>query len=389
MKKICFFTNSMFKIGGEQRITSIIANELVKNNYDVTIIIKCNEQIDYSLYNLSKKVKLIFLNMNYDFRLNNIKLFEYLRIINRKYGILKYNKSIIRHFFCSNKILRKLKEIFMNNKFDVVIGVAGDRSFILSYLKKSIKSKLIFWNHMNFDTHFKNKKSRYYNEESFIKPLFKNFDSIINLNKDDAIKFKKYYNINSIVINNCKSFTSNEKSSLNNNKFISCGRLVEQKGFGYLIEIMKLFVQYNKEYILDIYGDGPLRDKLINKIREYDLSNYVNIYPTNKNIEKLYLNYDLYLNTSIYEGFGLVTLEALECGLPVIGFDIPANINLIENNKTGKLIKHFDIKEYARILLNLVKEKNILTQYQNNIESSIKKFNKETIIKEWINIIEK
>ena len=389
MKKICFFSNSMFKIGGEQRITSIIANELVKNNYDVTIIIKCNEQIDYSLYDLSKKIRLIFLNMNYDFRLNNIKLFEYLRIINREYGILKYNKFIIRHFFCSNKILRKLKEIFMNNKFDVVIGVAGDRSFILSYLKKYIKGKLIFWNHMNFDAHFKNKKSRYYNEESFIKPLFKNFDSIINLNKDDVIKFKKYYNINSIVINNCKSFISNEKSSLNNNKFISCGRLVEQKGFEYLIEIMKLFVMNNKEYILDIYGDGPLRDKLINKIKEYDLSNYVNIYPTNKNIEKLYLNYDLYLNTSIYEGFGLVTLEALECGLPVIGFDIPANRTIIENNKTGKLIKRYDINEYARILLKLVKEKNILMQYQNNIESSIKKFNKETVIKEWINIIEK
>ena len=389
MKKICFFSNSMFKIGGEQRITSIIANELVKNNYDVSIIIKCNEQIDYSLYDLSKKIRLIFLNMNYDFRLNNIKLFEYLRTINREYGILKYNKFIIRHFFCSNKILRKLKEIFMNNKFDVVIGVAGDRSFILSYLKKYIKGKLIFWNHMNFDAHFKNKKSRYYNEESFIKPLFKNFDSIINLNKDDVIKFKKYYNINSIVISNCKSFSSNEKSSLNNNKFISCGRLVEQKGFEYLIEIMKLFVMNNKEYILDIYGDGPLRDKLINKIKEYDLINYVNIYSTNKNIEKLYLNYDLFLNTSIYEGFGLVTLEALECGLPVIGFDIPANRTIIENNKTGKLIKHYDIKEYARILLNLVKEKNILMQYQNIIESSIKKFHKETVIKEWINIIEK
>ncbi len=389
MKKICFFSNSMFKIGGEQRITSIIANELVKNNYDVTIIIKCNEQIDYSLYDLSKKIRLIFLNMNYDFRLNNIKLFEYLRILNREYGILKYNKFIIRHFFCSNKILRKLKEIFKNNKFDVVIGVAGDRSFILSYLKKYIKGKLIFWNHMNFDAHFKNKKSRYYNEESFIKPLFKNFDSIINLNKDDVIKFKKYYNINSIAINNCKSFISNEKSSLNNNKFISCGRLVEQKGFEYLIEIMKLFVMNNKEYILDIYGDGPLRDKLINKIKEYGLSNYVNIYPTNKNIEKLYPNYDLYLNTSIYEGFGLVTLEALECGLPVIGFDIPANRTIIDNNKTGKLIKRYDIKEYARILLKLVKEKNILMQYQNNIESSIKKFNKETVIKEWINIIEK
>ena len=141
MKKICFFTNSMFKIGGEQRITSIIVNELVKNNYDVTIIIKCNENIDYSLYNLSKKVKLIFLNMKYDFRLNNIKLFENLRIINRKYGIFKYNKFIIRHFFCSNKLLRRLKNILKNNNFDVVVGVAGDRSFILCCLKKYICGK--------------------------------------------------------------------------------------------------------------------------------------------------------------------------------------------------------------------------------------------------------
>ena len=35
MKKICFFANSMFKIGGEQRIVSLIANELIKNNYEV------------------------------------------------------------------------------------------------------------------------------------------------------------------------------------------------------------------------------------------------------------------------------------------------------------------------------------------------------------------
>ena len=388
MKKICFFTNSMFKIGGEQRITSIIANELVKNNYDVTIIIKCNEDVDYSLYNLSKKINLVFLNMNYDFRLNNIKFFEYLRTINRRYGVFKYSKYIIRHFFCSNKILRKLKVIFKNNSYDVVIGVAGDRSFILSYLKRYIKGKLIFWNHMNFDAHFKNKKSRYYNEESFIKPLFKNFDNIINLTDDDVIKFKKYYNIDSIVISNCKSFISEKKSKLNNKKFISCGRLVEQKGFEYLIDAMKLFVRDNKEYVLDIYGDGPLRDKLINKIRENNLNEYINIYSTNKDIEKLYLNYDVYLNASIHEGFGLVTLEALECGLPVIGFDIPANRTIIEDNKTGKIIKCYDVKKYAKTLLDLVKDDNALMQYQNNIEESIKKFDKENIITEWLDVIE-
>ena len=40
----------------------------------------------------------------------------------------------------------------------------------------------MFWNHMNFDAHFKNKDSRYYNEEIFIRPLIKKIDNIINLN---------------------------------------------------------------------------------------------------------------------------------------------------------------------------------------------------------------
>lgn len=387
-KRICFFANSMFKIGGEQRITTIIINELIKKNYDVTVIIKCSEEPDYSLYNLSKKVKLIFLNMNYDFRLNNIKLFEFLRNINRKKGIFKNNKILIRHFFCSNKLLNKLKIIFKNNDYDIVVGIAGDRSFILSYLKKYINGKLIFWNHMNFDAHFKNKETRYYNEESFIKPLFKNFDSIITLNEDDVIKFKKYYNVESKVIYNCKSFESKLKSNLNNKKFISCGRLVEQKGFEHLIEIMRLFILKNKEYTLDIYGDGPLKDKLISKINDYGLSNYINLYPSNRNVEKLYINYDLYLNTSIYEGFGLVTLEALECGLPVVAFDIPANRTLIEDNKTGKIIECYNEKKYSKEVLNMVQNRELLEKYQKNMEKSIKKFSRDEVIKEWINILE-
>lgn len=387
MKKICFFVNSMFKIGGEQRITSLIANELINNNYDVTIIIKNDEEIDYSLYNLSEKVNLIFLKMHYNFRLNNSRLFDSLRSINRKIGVFKNNKGIIRHFFCSNKLLRKLKNIFINNKYDVIIGVAGDRSFIISYLKDYISGKLIYWNHMNFDTHFKKRGSRYYNEDSFVEPLLKKFDNIINLNEDDVDKFKKYYKVNSTVIYNCTSFKSKNKTKLNNHKFISCGRLVEQKGFEYLIDIMNLFVLENKNYKLDIYGNGPLKELLIDKIDSYDLNDYIRVLPENKNIEKLYSKYDLFLNTSLYEGFGLVTLEALECGLPVFGFDIPANKTIIENKKTGILIDCYDVDKYSKELLAFV-NKNNFQNYQKNIEKSIKKFDKDTIVKQWILIIE-
>ena len=387
-KKICFFVNSMFQIGGEQRITTLISNEFVKNHYDVTIIIKCREKVDYSLYHLSKKIHLIFFNMDYDFRLNNISFFEKLRSFNRKTGVFRNHPRIIRHFFCSNLLLKKLKDVFIHNHYDIVIGVAGDRSFILSYLREYISGKLIFWNHMNFDAHFKTKNSRYYYEETFIEPLLHRFDSIVHLNENDVIQFQKYYHIDSCVIYNCKSFLSKKKSSLNHNRFVSCGRLVSQKGFEHLIEIMRIFISNNQEYELDIYGDGPLKEKLFFQIQEYQLEDFIHIHPQNRNIEKIFLNYDLYLNTSIHEGFGLTTIEALECGLPVFGFDIPANQSLIQNHKTGELISCYNDDEYANKLLEVVKDNNILSNYQKNIEKSIRKYNVENIIQQWIKIIE-
>lgn len=388
-KKVCFFTNSMFKIGGEQRITTLIANKLVEKNIDVTIIIKNKEEVDYSLYNLSKKIKLIRLDYTYDFRLNNSKFFNLLRTINRKTGIFKKRKKLIRHFFCSNKILNDLKIILYENKYDVVVGVAGDRSYILSYLKEYISGKIIYWNHMNFDTHYKNKGSRYYNEESFIKPLLKNFDEIVNLNIDDVIKFKKNYDINSIVISNCKSFESKEKSKLTNHKFMICGRLVEQKGIDRAIEVFKLFNETNNKYKLDIYGEGPLKKEYEKKIKKYNLEKNVRMHDNEKGIKAIYLRHDIYINTSSYEGFGLTTLEALECGLPVVGFDIPQNTSIIQDGVNGRIVKSYDIEEYAKVLLELSEDKKKLNTYQKNIPKTIKEYDINKVIVKWIDIINK
>ncbi len=63
---------------------------------------------------------------------------------------------------------------------------------------------------------------------------------------------------------------------------------------------------------------------------------------------EVYLNHDIFLISSRYEGFGLVTLEAMECGLPVIGFDIPANKELITNGNNGFLVPCYNVLEYAK-----------------------------------------
>ena len=117
--KVCFFANSLFAVGGEQRMTGLIANYLIANGYKVTIIIKHRENVDYDKYGLSRNIDIIFLNNKYDFRLNNIKFFEILRIVNRKTGVFKNSRAIVRRFFCSNSMLEQLKIIFAANDFDL------------------------------------------------------------------------------------------------------------------------------------------------------------------------------------------------------------------------------------------------------------------------------
>ena len=211
MKKICFFANSMFTPGGEQRITSKVANGLIEQGYDVTILIKAKEKINLELFGLSNKINIEFLDVDYNFKLNNIIFFDKLRTLNRKTGIFKFCPKIIRHFFCSNKLLKQLSNFFTENKFDYVVGVAGDRSFILSLLKSNLKGKLIFWNHQDINVHFKKRGSRYYQEDSFITPLFKNFDEVVVLTNDAKKKLDSYYDINCKVIANCNSFDALKK----------------------------------------------------------------------------------------------------------------------------------------------------------------------------------
>ncbi len=90
-------------------------------------------------------------------------------------------------------MLKQLLKFFINNNFDFVIGVAGDRSFILALLKSVIKGKIIFWNHQSVDAHFKGVGTRYYNEKLFIDPLIKKFDEIIVLTNYDKEKLEDYY----------------------------------------------------------------------------------------------------------------------------------------------------------------------------------------------------
>ena len=122
---------------------------------------------------------------------------------------------------------------------------------------------------------------------------------------------------------------------------LNVGRLVEFKDQRTLIECFSRIQHDFPQWRLKIIGRGQLRCKLDSQIRRLMLENVVEILDYSDDIEEEYANADLFVVSSLYEGFGLVTAEASSAGLPCVGFaDCEGTNKIIENGVNGILVKH-------------------------------------------------
>ena len=90
---------------------------------------------------------------------------------------------------------------------------------------------------------------------------------------------------------------------------------------------------------------------------------------------------------SISEAFGLVLLEAMHFGLPVIAFDTASGARNLLKNDVGLLIKDRNKKEFARQIINLLNNQELLKKYQNKSLNEVKKYDTDVIKKEWLKIL--
>ena len=92
------------------------------------------------------------------------------------------------------------------------------------------------------------------------------------------------------------------------------GRFVQSKNHDFLLDIYKRLKQKNSQFALVMIGDGPLRGKIEERINEDNIKDTLIIPPT-KNIEQLYQAMDLFVFPSLFEGLGIVLIEAQSSGL--------------------------------------------------------------------------
>jgi glycosyltransferase involved in cell wall biosynthesis len=162
---------------------------------------------------------------------------------------------------------------------------------------------------------------------------------------------------------------------------LSVAALHERKGLKYLIEGFTKVLEHNPKSKLIIVGEGPERKKLEKLIKSLNLDNDVLLIGEQKNIAKILKSSDLFVLPSIKEAFGLVLVEAMAVGLPVIGTNTGGIPEIIENNKCGRIVEPENSNELAKTIIELMDNAPIRQKLAYVGHHHVKKFDVTEMVK--------
>ena len=369
--KICYCAPAIYSAGGVERVVSVKASYFAEvYHYDVTIIVTEGKGRD-CFFPLSDMVKVINLNLGFE------ELWK-----------VSFIKKVFLYFKKQYKYRRMLKSELMRIRPDITISVLRrEINFINSISDGSHKIGELHVNRSNY----RNFTSR---DSSALKRIFARFwmndllkhlrklDRMVVLTEDAKKDWPELSNVT--LIPDPIPFKVDQVSTLSSKRVISIGRYAYEKGNDLLLKAWSIVEKSCKDWTLDIYGMGnqmPYKDLM----RELNIDEArCHLHGSLTNVKEAYLDSAIFTLPSRFEGFGLVIIEAMACGVPVVAFDCENGPrNIVTNNQDGILVKPFDVDEYAASLLRLMRDDQLRAQMGNRAYESSKRYSIEDIAQQW------
>ncbi len=209
------------------------------------------------------------------------------------------------------------------------------------------------------------------------------FSAIVTLTEKDKQSWKEYADVSTIP-NLLTYYPLHGIGSKEKKRVISAGRLLTQKGYDLLIQSWKIVHEKHPEWILDIYGDGEDKRALQQLIHSNGLTDSLHIYPSTSRIYDKYIDSDLYVMSSRWEGFGLVLIEAMSCGIPCVSFDCPHGPrDIITDGVDGLLVENGNITQLAEKIIYLIEHEEIRREMGRKARENVKRYLPENVMPQW------
>ena len=213
---------------------------------------------------------------------------------------------------------------------------------------------------------------------------------------EDAKKYYKEHGINvenSVVIPNAinPEFIRPLYQGKRRKVIVGAGRLTMQKNFSLLINSFAEICNDFPEYKLEIYGEGPLKESLINETKNLGIREKVIFKGYVNNLGDCIQDTSLFVLSSDFEGMPNALMEAMALGLPVISTDCPAGGSkvLIENKINGVLVPIKDIEALKKEIANMLTDSSMRNYMGENARKICVQLESKKIYNEWENILKK
>ena len=288
----------------------------------------------------------------------------------------------------------KVKQILDKYNFDVIHFQEPFVPFLSHDVIKYSRSLNIATFHANFDSNFYYKIGR-----AFLYSLWDRLDGKIAVSPSAKSSITKYFRgrdieiiPNGVDIN--RFSPKNPKIQKFNDSKINIlftGRIEKRKGLIYLLQAFSRLRQYYKNIRLIIVGKGPLMKSLRayvkhHKIKEVFFEGFVSV----KALPSYYSVSDIYCSPALFgESFGIVLLEAMAAGLPVVAFNIPGYNDVVANLEDGLLAHPRDTHDLYEKLEILIRHPALIKEIGSRGRLKARRFTWQTIAKKNIHFYKK
>jgi len=220
--------------------------------------------------------------------------------------------------------------------------------------------------------------------------LYHQADMIVFQTKEAQQAFNMKIHKHSVVImNHVKENLPVWNQESHFETIITFCRLEKQKNIFLLIDAFERVHCLYSNYVLEIYGNGSLKNILEEYIKDKELTGCVNIYPFTKNIHAIASHAAMFVSSSDYEGVSNSMLEAMAMGMPVICTDCPIGgaKMVIDNGKNGLLVPVRNADKMSDAIVKLISDKSYACKLGRNALKIREQLDIQKIVREWIDII--